>query len=232
MNEKELIKIEQKIGYSFRDKALLTRALTHSSFVHQRKKSPFESNQRLEFLGDAVLEIIVSEFLFHCYPEMSEGELTKLRAKIVCEPNLSSTAGKLSLAEYALLGEGEERMKGREKAALRADLVEAVIGAIYLDSGINSAKKFVVRNVEMDNSNLQSNTDYKTLLQEYVQRDSRQTVTYKKESEKGPDHDKVFTTSVWHKELKLATGVGASLKKAEQDSAKKALEKLGVMLEV
>lgn len=227
MDLQEIKDLESEIGYTFKNKNLLIKALTHSSLVYEKKKSPFESNQRLEFLGDAALQISVSEYLFHYYPNMPEGDLTKLRAKIVCEPNLKSTAQKLNFGKYILLGKGEAETDGRRKASLLADCVESVIGAIYLDSGINRVKRFVLAHIELSPENLKYNTDYKTALQEYVQRDSNYTVTYKKESESGPPHEKIFKVSVWHLQNKLGIGEGRSLKKAEQASAEDALTKLG-----
>ena len=227
MDLEEIDALEKSIGYVFKKKDLLIRALTHSSLVNERKLSPFKSNQRLEFLGDAALQISVSEYLFHYYPNMTEGDLTKLRAKIVCEPNLAATAHKLNFGKYILLGEGEERMDGRSKPSLLADCVESIIGAIYLDSGINRVKKFVISHIELAPENLKYNTDYKTTLQEYVQKDSNYTVTYKKDSESGPPHEKTFRVSVWHLQKKLGIGEGASRKKAEQAAAKHALSNLG-----
>jgi len=225
----ELLEIEEKLGYTFMNESFIIQALTHTSFVYEKGKNYLDSNQRLEFLGDAILQIVISEFLFSCYPNMPEGELSRLRSKIVCEQNLYETAGKLQLGMHLILSDSEEKTGGRKKSSIQADVIEAIIGAMYLDSGIKAARKFVIEHIEVNPQKLQYNKDYKTALQEYVQRDSKYTATYKNESAIGPEHAKIFTVSVWHMDKKLGQGIGKSRKKAEQTAAKNALEKLGAI---
>ena len=219
--------LQTKLGYSFKRHALLRSALTHSSFAHEQKLSPTESNQRLEFLGDAVLELCISDVLYHRYADLDEGELTKKRAACVCESTLAEIAKKLGLGNFLLLGQGEAREGGREKDSILADALESILGAVFLDGGIEETSN-VVRNLFepiMDKKAKQT-TDSKSLLQELLQKHSKTTASYEITHEEGPPHQKTFTSSVFHDGKKLGTGKGSSKKAAEQEAAKAALEKM------
>ena len=183
---------EEKIGYQFQDQSLLTQALTHSSYANERHLGKQADNERLEFLGDAVLEIVTSEFLFHRYPKHPEGELTRLRASMVCEPTLAFCTKEMELGKYLLLGKGEEQTGGRERKSILSDALEAVIGSIYLDGGFANAKEFIFRFVLNDIEHKQLFYDSKTILQELVQGNFSQELHYHLLSEEGPDHDKKF----------------------------------------
>ena len=219
-------KIEQSIQYEFQDKALLKQAFSHSSFINEMRRKGMESYERLEFLGDAVLELITSEFLFEEYKDLTEGKLTKLRASIVCEFTLSSVAAQLHFGEYVLWSKGEEQTGGRKRSSILCDLFEAVLGAIYLDGGMESAKKYVHTFLLTDIENKTLFYDAKTTLQESVQKDGKGVVTYKLIAEKGPDHNKSFVTEVFVDGVSLATGEGTSKKSAEQMAAYKAILKI------
>ena len=219
--------LQTKLGYTFKRHTLLRSALTHSSFAHEQKLSPTESNQRLEFLGDAVLELCISDVLYHRYADMDEGELTKKRATFVCESTLAEIARKLGLGNFLLLGQGEAREGGREKDSILADAFESILGAVFLDGGIEETSN-VVRNLFepiMDKKSKQM-TDSKSLLQEILQKQSKTTAMYEIIQEEGPPHQKIFTSSVFHEGKKLGTGKGSSKKSAEQEAAKAALEKM------
>lgn len=219
-------KIEQSIQYEFRNKALLKQAFSHSSFINEMRRKGMESYERLEFLGDAVLELITSEFLFEEYKGLTEGKLTKLRASIVCEFTLSSVAEQLHFGDYVLLSKGEEQTGGRKRSSILCDLFEAVLGAIYLDGGMESAKKYVHTFLLTDIESKTLFYDAKTTLQESVQKDGKGVVTYKLIAEKGPDHNKSFVTEVFVDGVSLATGEGTSKKSAEQMAAYKAILKI------
>ena len=224
-----LRKVEKRIRYRFNDAQLLMQALTHSSYAQDDKtKTQHPDYERLEFLGDAVLEIVISEYLFLRFPEMSEGELTRLRANIVCESVLVSQAQALGLGEYLILGKGEDQSGGRHKNSILADSFEAVAGAIYLDGGLECAKAFIigcVADVVEDRRNVFKTSDYKTYLQELIQKTSQEPVTYKIIGEKGPDHDKIFTVQAFHSDRALGCGSGKSKKEAEQNAAFEAYKK-------
>ena len=226
----EIIEIEGKIGYTFKDRSLIITALTHTSFVNELEQTDLKSNQRLEFLGDAILQVVTSEFLFNNYANMPEGNLTKLRAKIVCEPNLHKTSEKLVLGKHLILSHSEGKTGGFKKPSIQSDMIEAIIGAIYIDSGVKSAKKFIMDYIEMDPSKLKDNKDYKSTLQEYIQKISKSNVTYDSKVIPSSSHLKTFTSAVWHFDKKLGEGKGTNKKKAEQDAAKNALEKLGLVV--
>lgn len=215
---------EKKLGYTFKDKTLINTALTHSSYANEKRK---ESNERLEFLGDSVLSIIVSNYLFKKLRRLSEGDLTKIRASLVCEQALAELAKKISLDKYILLGRGEEMTGGRLRASIISDAFEAVLAAIYLDSDINTATNWLlnVMNEKM-NEALSGKTykDYKTMLQETVQHGDRGKVTYELLNESGPDHNKHFEVRVCIDEKPVNKGVGQSKKEAEQEAAKNALK--------
>ena len=218
MNQK-LEKLEQRIGYRFSDRELLKRAVSHSSFVNEHHLPKYECNERLEFLGDAVLELISSEALFAENPGLPEGELTKLRASLVCEPSLAFCAREICLGEYLLLGKGEEATGGRTRASITSDALEALIGAIYLDGGFASAKEFIRSFVLNDIENKKLFYDSKTILQEMVQAESDAQVTYHLLGEEGPDHNKTFLTVVCIGDRTFGQGSGRSKKLSEQEAA-------------
>lgn len=225
----DLKKLEESIGYTFKDKSLLKKALTHPSYVNERKMDRIYSNQRLEFFGDAVLSVAVSEYIFLNLKSYPEGKLTELRAKVVCEKSLAVMARKLGIGKYLILGNGEIKTHGDDRDSTLSDAMEAVIAAIYLDGGFETAKGFVIDNMsEMIEQLTENESDMhncKSELQELLQKDCR-TVTYKTLSEKGPEHSKVFEVAVMVNGKVIATGVGASKKKAEQNAAEKALRVL------
>lgn len=218
--------IEENIQYEFKDKALIKQALSHSSFINEMKRKGMESYERLEFLGDAVLELITSEFLFKNYADMPEGKLTKLRASIVCEFTLSTVSEMLHFGDYVLLSKGEELTGGRTRSSILCDLFESVLGAIYLDGGMEAARKYVYTFLLTDIENKSLFYDAKTTLQEMVQKDGKGVVSYKLLEEKGPDHNKSFVTEVFVDDVSLATGEGTSKKNAQQMAAYRAILKL------
>lgn len=218
--------IEENIQYVFNDKSLLKQALSHSSFINEMKKTGMESYERLEFLGDAVLELITSEFLFENYKELTEGQLTKLRASIVCEFTLSAVSEMLQFGEYVLLSKGEELTGGRHRSSILCDLFESVLGAIYLDGGMEPARTYVKTFLLTDIENKSLFYDAKTTLQEMVQKDGKGVVTYEILEESGPDHNKKFVTQVLVDDVPLAKGEGSSKKNAQQMAAYKAILKL------
>lgn len=218
---------EEIIGYKFKDKNLIFTALSHSSFANENKKQR-NSNERLEFLGDSVLSIIVSDFIFEHYTFLPEGELTKLRASLVCEKALFEFAKEIRLGEFIMLGKGEINTGGRTRPSILADAFEAVIAAIYLDGGIEAARKHVLRFIPKNfDPKHQHITDYKTVLQEIIQRNPEEMVEYVLKSESGPDHDKEFTVQVMLNSNVIGEGTGKSKKNAEQMAAKQALDLMG-----
>lgn len=224
-----LIKLEQALQTSFNDKTLLQTAITHRSYLNEHKMVA-QSNERLEFLGDAVLELVVSQQLFNEYPDYSEGKLTNLRSKIVQTKTLASIAKKLGLAEYILLSKGEKEGGGSKNDSLLADTLEAVIGAIFLDQGMNTAIEFVKKHLLVDLALIISNedvTDYKSNFQEIVQSKGFQTPSYKIIKSFGPDHDKTFTSAVFVDNEEISQGSGKSKQEAQQSAAKVAIEKWG-----
>ena len=216
--QEELKELENKIGYEFKEKVLLLQALTHSSFSNEQKINRYKNYERLEFLGDAVLELLSSRFFFETYPEMSEGHMTRMRSSMVCEPALAFCARDLSLGKYILLGKGEEATGGRGRDSIISDVMEAVIGAIYLDGGIEEADKFVKKYILSDLENKQLFYDSKTILQERVQKTGR-TIVYELVSETGPDHDKTFTVEAIIDGRTAGKGQGRNKKTAEQQAA-------------
>lgn len=218
-------KFEDTINYKFEDKSYILEALTHSSYSNENKNYKF--NERLEFLGDSVLSIVISDYLFKKEKNLPEGELTKLRANIVCEESLSEVAGQIHLGEYLLLGKGEEATGGRDRISILADALEAIIAAIYLDGGLEEASKFIFRFMEeiIENS-IEGKIfrDYKTYLQEVLQSKGEQHIWYKLIEEKGPDHNKRFVMEVGINDKVLGVGEGKSKKDAEQVAAKSALK--------
>ncbi len=231
MVNSSLDEFESIIQYSFKNKNLLTLALTHSSYGNEHKKEKYENNERVEFLGDAALDLIVSRYIFDKFVTMPEGELTKLRAGVVCETSLAKVAITLRLGEFLLLGKGEENTGGRTRDSILADAVEAVIGAIYLDGGFAETEKFVLRIMLPAIEDLKTHfrtIDCKTHLQEVIQKTSKTPIAYCIIDEKGPDHNKVFVAEVKHNNRVIGVGEGKSKKEAEQSAAADALSKLGV----
>lgn len=220
---------EKNLGYSFNDPILLENALTHSSYANE-VHSRFGSNERLEFLGDSVLSIIVSEYLYKNYPDMPEGELTKLRASLVCEKTLCMFSKQLGVGDYLFLGKGELQNHGNERASILADAFEAILAAIFLDGGMEAAKKHVLSFVipELKNSEYELFKDHKTALQEVIQRNPEERLTYVLIDETGPDHDKRFTVEVHLNSNVIGTGIGRSKKQAEQEAARQALVLMGI----
>lgn len=224
MSKSEIDSLQEKIGYKFRSEALLRQALSHSSYVNEHRGEKAGDNERLEFLGDAVLELSSSEFLFLEYQEMSEGDMTKLRASLVCEPTLAMCARQIDLPAYLLLGKGEERTGGRYRDSIVSDALEALIGAIYLDGGFANAKEFVRRWILTDIEHKKLFYDSKTILQEMIQRDHREEeVAYALVGEEGPDHAKQFVAEVRLGGKALGRGRGSTKKGAEQEAAYRAI---------
>ena len=224
MGKKEMAALQEKIGYRFRDEALLRQALSHSSYVNEHKQETGGDNERLEFLGDAVLELSSSEFLFLEYRDMPEGDMTKLRASLVCEPTLAMCAREIDLPEYLMLGKGEERTGGRHRDSIVSDALEALIGAIYLDGGFANAKDFVRRWILTDIEHKKLFYDSKTILQEMVQRDHKdEEVSYVLVGEEGPDHAKQFIAEVRIGGKTQGRGRGSTKKGAEQEAAYRAI---------
>lgn len=215
--------LEEKLQYTFRDKKILLQALTHSSYANEMRILKTEDYERLEFLGDAVLELVSSDFLFSKYPTMPEGQLSKLRASLVCEPALATAARRISLEKYFLLGKGEEATGGRKKESIACDIVEAVIGAIYRDSGIEEAKKLIFTYILDDIEQKKLFYDAKSSLQELAQSKYKQPLTYRVIYEEGPEHDKAFGVEVLLGERVVGKGEGRSKKAAEQQAAYEAL---------
>lgn len=224
-----MTELEQKIGYEFQNPAYLHRALCHSSYANEVKHGE-SSNERLEFLGDSVLSIVVSKHIFLNFTHLPEGELTKLRAALVCEKSLYGFADKLGLGKYLLFGKGEQQSGGRTRPSILADAFEALIAAIYLDGGIDAAARFIMKYVERaieDFGHKPAFIDYKTTLQEIIQKNPEEKVDYVLTGESGPDHDKRFEVEVHLNSNVIGKGAGRSKKEAEQDAARQALVLMG-----
>ena len=219
----DLNEFQSKIGYTFKNRHLLEQALTHSSYANEKHMKKHSDNERLEFLGDAVLEIVSSEFLFINYPQKPEGELTKLRASIVCEPTLALCTKPLDLGKYLRLGRGEDHTGGRKRKSILSDALEAVIGAIYLDGGFTNAKEFVLKFIMTDIENKQLFYDSKTILQEIVQAKGDKNLVYKLVGENGPDHNKQFEVNAMLGDEIVGKGIGRTKKAAEQEAAYNAI---------
>ena len=217
--------LEAKLGYHFKDRALLENALTHSSYANENRGA-LGSNERLEFLGDSVLGMVTADFLFKEHPDLPEGDLTRTRAALVCEESLVEVADLLDLGVYLKLGRGEEAGGGRERPSIRADAVEAVLAAVYLDGGLVEARKIIQRFILDKETEKSASRDYKTTLQELVQRESGQVLTYRLTGESGPDHAKVFSVEVDLNGQKVGEGTGHSKKEAEQMAARAAIARL------
>lgn len=223
--EKELDNLENEIGYQFKDKSLLKQALTHSSFSNEQKIRKWKNYERIEFLGDAVLELVSSDYFYRTYPEETEGNLTKMRAAAVCEQALAITARQLKLGSYIIFGKGEEANGGRERESIIADAVEAVIGAIYLDESLEEAKKFIYRFVLNDLDHKRLFYDAKSILQEHIQETKAGELVYELIREEGPEHDKLFVVEARLNDVTIGSGEGKSKKAAQQHAAYDALLK-------
>ena len=224
MKENTLLKeLEEKIGYRFQNPALLTQAISHSSYVNERHMGKLLSNERLEFLGDAVLELVTSEFLYIKYPQMPEGDATKTRASLVCEQSLALCAKEIGLGRYIYLGKGEEAGGGRERPSITSDACEALIGAIYLDGGFTSAKEFILEFILNDMEHKQLFYDSKTILQERIQACHAERLHYELIREEGPDHKKLFVVQAMLGSQVIGEGSGRTKKAAEQAAAYNAL---------
>ena len=217
-------KLEKEIGYEFKNKQLIETALTNTSYAYEKKK---QSNEKLEFLGDSILEFVSSEYIFHNYPKLKEGEMTKVRASVVCEKSLHEIAKMHNFSDFLYLGKSERISQKEVRPAIMADSVEAVIAAIFLDGGLEPAKKFIIKNlakpIESATKHI-GQKDYKTVLQEILQKNGNVDIEYVIIDEKGPDHEKLFTAEVKVEDKVLATGEGKSKKLAEMQAAQKALE--------
>ncbi len=225
-NDKLLV-LEDRIKYHFSDLTILLHALTHSSYANEMRLDKEKNNERLEFLGDAVLELITSETVYKEYTNLSEGDLTKLRASIVCEQTLSRCARDLNIGDFLLLGKGEDISGGRNRDSILSDTLEAIIGAIYLDGGFTNAKEFIHEFILADIKNKDLFFDSKTILQEIIQNDNnKQKLRYKLISEEGPDHNKTFKIAVYVGNDEIGCGVGRTKKGAEQEAAYQAIQAL------
>ncbi|MBE5874286.1 MAG: ribonuclease III [Lachnospiraceae bacterium] len=218
--------LEERIGYQFKNPFLLMQALTHSSFTNEQKINKAKNYERLEFLGDAVLELVSSEFLFKEHPDVPEGELTKMRASMVCEPSLAFCAKDLELGKFLRLGKGEESTGGRERDSITSDAMEAVIGAIFLDGGMENARAFIDRFILSDLEDKRLFYDSKTTLQELIQGKLKKEFHYELLDETGPEHDKTFASEVFLEKESLGKGFGRTKKAAEQQAAYQALLRL------
>lgn len=219
LNKERAATLQDRIGYTFHDTSLLNLALTHSSYANEHKNQRVRHNERIEFLGDAVLEIISSEFLYLTYPEMPEGEMSKKRASLVCEPSLAMSAREISLGDYLLLGHGEEIGGGAKRDSILSDAFEALIGAIYLDGGLSPAKEFIHRFVLNDIEHKVLRQDSKTILQEILQKQHNETISYVLTGTEGPEHDRTFFMEVRLGDQTIGAGSGRSKQAAGQDAA-------------
>lgn len=224
----DLCELEENLNYKFKDVGLLKTALTHSSFANENVKK-VQSNERLEFLGDSVLSIVVSEYIFSNYPDLPEGKLSKLRASLVCEKTLCKFSKNLNVGAFLLLSHGERNCNGENRESILADAFEAIIAAIYLDSGLDNAKEFILNFIkkEINNNSELIFNDYKTILQEIVQKNKGETITYVLADESGPAHNKVFKMNAKINSNVVGCGVGKSKKEAEQMAAKEVLKLMG-----
>ncbi len=224
MNNRKVIEtLEMRIGYTFQNKNLLRQALTHSSFANEQKINKWDDYERLEFLGDAVLELVSSDYLYRADPYMPEGKLTKLRSSMVCEPALAYCARDIELGNYIFLGRGEEATGGRRRESITSDVLEAVIGAIYLDGGLQHAREFINRFILSDLEDKQLFYDSKTILQELIQKNGEGKLSYALVEESGPEHDKLFRVEAMLDGKKIGAGSGRTKKHAEQQAAYQAL---------
>jgi len=223
--------MDNTLGYRFHNEALLSQALIHSSYINEHRMNPLENNERLEFLGDAVLELIISRRIYMRYPELSEGELTKLRASVVCEAMLAKKARVLGLGEQLRMSKGESQSGGANRDSALCDAFEAVLGAIFLDGGFDAAETFALAQLDGELAIMRADirqSDGKTYLQEQLQKNSREAIEYAVVEEKGPDHDKLFVVALRHGGKHIGTGEGKSKKEAEQAAATDAIQTLGL----
>lgn len=219
--------LEQALGYQFQNKDLLVNALRHSSYANENRRERLASNERLEFLGDSILGFVVAEYLFRTYPNHPEGDLTRIRAELVCESSLAAVAVELKLGDYLLLGHGEELGGGRTRASINADAVESIFAAVYLDGGYAPVKALIYRLIlERTQRHIPENTDYKTMLQELIQKERNQVLKYCLISESGPDHNKKFQVAVRLNDQIIGEGEGRSKKRAEQAAAEQGIATL------
>lgn len=231
--KKELSEIQQKINYNFSKLSLLNTALTHSSYTANRQEV-LEHNERLEFLGDSVLSTVISQYIFKSCNDMAEGQLTRIRANIVCEQSLHTAATKINLGKYLMLSKGEELTGGRTRPSILADTFEALIAAIYLDGGLDKAKIFVLNMLDNTIKQAIQNkiiSDFKSFIQEHIQKSSQGKISYKLLSEGGPDHNKTFEIAIMLDDVLLGQGRGASKKEAQQAAAKNAVDNMGIEYE-
>lgn len=230
--EKAMCQLQNELNFIFKDITLLNGALTHSSYANEHRKTNMIHNERLEFLGDSVLNLAVSDYIYKKYPYYPEGNLTKIRATVVCESALALIAKKIKLGDYLLLGKGEEATGGRNRDSILADALEALIGAMYLDKGFRDVQRFVIRLLEKEIIEASKKgelfIDYKTKLQETLQRNRKASIEYKIVKEEGPDHDKKFHILALIDKEELGRGYGRSKKEAEQRAAKEVLIRMGV----
>ena len=215
----QIKEFQEKIGYQFQQEGLLRQALMHSSYANEHRMKKLSDNERLEFLGDAVLEIVTSDFLYHEHTDVPEGELTRVRASIVCEQTLAFCTRALNLGDYLFLGKGEDQTGGRKRKSILSDAFEAIIGAIYLDGGFANAKEFVLNFILNDIEHKQLFYDSKTILQEMVQAKYKETLVYELLKEEGPDHNKSFEVCVKIGDEEIGRGLGRTKKAAEQVAA-------------
>ena len=219
--------LETAIGYRFANLSLLQNALAHSSYANERWHNSLMSNERLEFLGDSILGMVVAEYLYRNFPDRPEGDLTRMRADMVCEKTLASVANRIDLGRHLLLGHGEEQSGGRTRDSILADAVESVIAAAFLDGGMNAAREIIRRFILVEDPVTKlHNADYKTALQELVQQKKNQVLTYTLIGESGPDHEKQFQVEVKLNGMVAGVGTGTSKKRAEQDAARAAIDAL------
>lgn len=224
--DKNFLQLEQTIGYSFTDRQLLKKALTHTSYVNENKQERITSNERLEFFGDAIIEFFVSEYLFNKYDKFPEGELTRVRASIVCEQSLAKCAKIFDLGSYLFMGKGEDATGGRNRPSVTSDAFEALTAAVYLDSGGEEVKAFIYKNLINNLNPEELFFDAKTKLQEMVQKNAKKGPDYELVDERGPSHDKVFVVCVYIDGKEAGRGCGHSKKAAEQEAARAAMKGL------
>ena len=223
MAEKDLKQLQEKIGYFFQNQALLQTALTHSSYANEYRLKKIHHNERIEFLGDAVLEIVSSDFLYRNFPDMSEGQMSRKRASLVCEPTLAYCARQIDLGSYILLGRGEDMSGGRRRDSILSDALESLIGAIYLDGGLEKAESFIMRFILDDIEHKSMFHDSKTYLQEMLQKDHKEPISYELTDTRGPEHDRVFVMQVKLGDKVIGTGEGHSKQSAGQEAAYRAI---------
>ena len=229
MDELQIEKLQEKLNYSFMDLSLLRKALTHSSYANEYIRSGDASNERLEFLGDSLLGMLVALLIYKNKPELSEGKMTKLRAELVCEKSLADFARELDIGPYLLLGRGEENSGGRDRPSILSDALEAVLAAIYLDSGLEPVNNLLTNYfIQKINNPVQRLTDHKTKLQEIVHCKPGHTIVYELTGEDGPDHEKVFTIEVKLNGNSIGTGTGKTKKSAEQEAAREAIDTINI----